>query len=48
MPDYAFILAWIHAQPILRNNREYLERGGHFIVCVPELRVIGREQLAAA
>lgn len=48
MPDYAFILAWIHAQPIIRNNREYLERGGHFIVCVPELRVVGREQLAAA
>lgn len=46
MPDYVFILAWIHAQPIMQNNREYLERGGHFIVCVPELRVIGRDPLA--
>lgn len=43
MPDYTFILAWIHAQPIIRNNREYLERGGRFIVCVPEIQVIGPE-----
>ena len=46
MPDYAFILAWIHARPIIQNNREYLERGGHFIVCVPELQIIGTEQLS--
>jgi SAM-dependent methyltransferase len=43
MPDYAFILAWIHAQPIIRNNRRYLEAGGRFILCVPEVRVIGPE-----
>lgn len=43
MPAYTLILAWIHAQPIIRNNREYLERGGRFIVCVPEIQVIGPE-----
>ncbi len=46
MPDYVFILAWIHARPIIRNNREYLERGGRFIVCVPELKVIGLEHVS--
>jgi SAM-dependent methyltransferase len=41
MPDYCFILAWIHARPIIQSNRAYLEKGGHFIVCVPQLQVIG-------
>ena len=43
MPDYVFILAWIHAQPIINNNRAYLEKGGRFIVCVPDIQVIGPE-----
>jgi SAM-dependent methyltransferase len=45
MPDYVFILAWIHAQPIINNNRAYLERGGRFILCVPEIRVVGPDDL---
>lgn len=45
MPDYVFILAWIHAQPIIKNNRAYLERGGRFIICVPNIQVIGPESL---
>ena len=45
MPDYVFILAWIHAQPIIKNNQAYLERGGRFIICVPEIQVIGPEHL---
>jgi SAM-dependent methyltransferase len=40
-PDYTFILAWIHTQKILENNQAYLEQGGHFILCFPEVRVIG-------
>lgn len=43
MPDYTVILAWVHAQRIIDNNREYLERGGHFVVLCPETRVVGRE-----
>jgi len=46
MPDYVFILAWIHAQPIIKNNREYLERGGRFIICVPDIQVIGPETVS--
>ncbi len=42
-PDYTFILAWIHAQPIIQNNRKYIEGGGRFIVCVPKIEVIGPE-----
>jgi hypothetical protein len=42
-PDYAVILAWVHAQKIIDGNRKYLERGGHFVVLCPETRVIGRE-----
>jgi 2-polyprenyl-3-methyl-5-hydroxy-6-metoxy-1,4-benzoquinol methylase len=45
MPDYVFILAWIHAQPIIQNNRAYVEKGGRFIICVPEIQVIGPDNL---
>lgn len=43
MPDYTVILAWVHAQKIIESNREYLERGGRFVVLCPETRVVGRE-----
>ncbi len=43
MPDYVIILAWIHAKKIIAANRKYLERGGHFVVCTPEVRVIGAD-----
>ncbi len=45
-PDYVFILAWIHAARIIENNRAYLEQGGKFIVCFPEIQLIGAEQMA--
>jgi hypothetical protein len=44
-PDYVFILAWIHAQRIIDNNKAYLDQGGHFIVCFPEIQVIGKGQV---
>jgi SAM-dependent methyltransferase len=40
MPDYVVILAWIHAKKIIAANREYLERGGRFVICCPEVQVI--------
>ena len=43
MPDYTFILAWIHAKKIIAGNREYLKGGGKFIVCCPELLVVDVE-----
>jgi hypothetical protein len=42
-PDYCVILAWVHAQKIIENNREYLERGGHFVVLCPRTRVVGKD-----
>lgn len=39
-PEFAFILAWVHAKRIIENNRAYLEQGGKFIVCFPEIKVI--------
>ena len=44
MPDYVVILAWIHAKTIIESNRKYLEGGGHFVVCIPDIRVVGAEQ----
>jgi SAM-dependent methyltransferase len=40
-PDYTFILAWIHTQRIVENNQAYLQQGGRFIVCFPEIKIIG-------
>lgn len=40
MPDYVFILAWVHAKKIVANNRKYLEQGGHFVVLCPDVQVI--------
>jgi len=41
MPDYTVILAWVHSAKIVETNREYLERGGHFVILCPETRIIG-------
>ncbi|MEP2472499.1 class I SAM-dependent methyltransferase [Roseobacter sp.] len=40
MPDYCVILAWVHAEKIIETNREYLERGGRFVVLCPQTRVV--------
>ncbi len=39
-PDYTFILAWVHTQAILRNHQRYLDEGGRFITCFPQIEVI--------
>ena len=43
MPDFTIILAWVHSAKIIETNREYLEKGGHFVVLCPETRVIGKD-----
>jgi hypothetical protein len=40
-PDYYLVLPWHFLDEFLDREREYLERGGRFIVPLPEVRVIG-------
>ena len=37
--DYAVILAWNYARPIMEKHRAFTEGGGHFIMPLPFLQV---------
>ena len=39
-PDVVVILAWTYADTIINRNREFLKRGGRFLVPLPELKVV--------
>jgi hypothetical protein len=37
--DFAVVLAWNYAQPIMKKHQAFTEKGGHFIVPLPLLQV---------
>jgi hypothetical protein len=39
-PDYMVVLPWRFAHPIVDQHQAYLKQGGHFIVPLPQVRVI--------
>lgn len=40
MPDYLVIFAWIHADKIIEDYKDYLDKGGAFIKFYPKLEII--------
>lgn len=40
-PDYAILFAWNFAAEVLTKQAKYVQNGGHFIVPIPKLKVIG-------
>ena len=39
-PDYLLILAWNFSEPIMEKQHAFLEQGGHFIIPLPEVRMV--------
>jgi len=44
-PDYFLVLPWHFLDEFIQREQDFLQRGGKFIVPLPELRVIGAEAL---
>jgi len=40
-PDYVVVLAFRYIEPIMKRHAKYLAQGGHFVLPLPELTVLG-------
>jgi SAM-dependent methyltransferase len=40
-PDYVIIFAWRYAHHIITRHKKYLEQGGHFILPLPVVEIVG-------
>jgi len=41
-PDYAVLFAWAFTDEVIKKRQDYLQRGGKFIIPLPEVKVISK------